>query len=365
MSNIRLKQVIKSKFARLLTSRVVFAVLMFGVFNTPFVANAGVFSFMSNFFGKTNSILEENGASNTQNMALLRAVVNYNPNSSIGGGGETVIVGNSALLSESGPSGTAVEIENRPNSDRIATYIVRKDDTLGQIAEMFGVSVGTIIWANDIRRGDLIREGQILSILPIDGIEYTIKEGDTLRKIVEKYKGDVKETSQYNDLSEDCILAVGDKIIIPGGVDALPTYSSKTIATKSKVRGTGGPEYKGYYIRPVMGGRISQGLHGYNAIDFAVPLGTPILASASGDVIISKDNGYWNGGYGNYIVIKHDNGTQTLYSHNSRNIVWAGYHVVQGQVIGYIGSTGRSTGPHVHFEVRGAKNPWEDGELSN
>ena len=91
-------------------------------------------------------------------------------------------------------------------------------------------------------------------------------------------------------------------------------------------------------------------------MDLAAPTGTPILASAIGEVIISRTG--WNGGYGNYVVIAHSNGTQTVYAHNSSNIVYAGQTVVQGQVIGYVGSTGRSTGAHLHFEVRGAKNPF-------
>ncbi|MCK4386582.1 MAG: M23 family metallopeptidase [Candidatus Pacebacteria bacterium] len=340
-----------------MAQKLVFAVLL-GFLLTPSVANAGVFSFVSGFFDDAEKIMTENCEGiNSQNMALLKAAVSYNSTSSIGGGTINIVKG-SFLSYETGPVGTMVNVEKKPNSYRIATYIVREGDTLGQIAKMFDVSTGTIIWANDIKRGDLIREGQILSILPINGIRHMVVKGETLQGLVKKYGGDVNEILQYNNLPNGYVLAIGAVIIIPDGEAPLPSYSSKTIAAKSKVRGTGGPEYAGYYIRPVVGGRISQGLHGYNAIDFAVPLGTPILAAASGDVIISKDNGYWNGGYGNYIVIKHNNGTQTLYSHNSKNIVWPGYHVVQGQVIGYIGSTGRSTGPHVHFEVRGAQNPW-------
>ena len=323
--------------------------------STPLTANAGVFSFIANFFHKVE-VLGENNIVNSQNMALLKAVTSFNPNPSIGGGGTTI--DGFALVAESGPTGTMANIEDQPNSDQIATYIVRKGDTLGQIAGMFGVSIGTIFWSNDIKSGDLIKEGQILSILPISGIKYTIKKGDTLASIVKKYKGDLRETRQYNAFSDDVILTVGDEVIIPGGEAPLPKINKGTTVHYNPPRGVGGPEYIGYYIRPIVGGRISQGLHGYNAIDFAAPSGNPILAAASGEVIISKANGYWNGGYGNYIVIKHNNGTQTLYSHNSRNIVWSGYYVVQGQVIGYVGSTGRSTGPHVHFEVRGAKNPF-------
>ncbi len=358
---------IKSRFYAFVTQKLAFAILLMSLI-TPSVANAGVFSFVANLFNDTEQIIIENYEEiNSQNMALLTATVSYNSTSSIGGGG--ISIDKSALLYESGPNGTNADIQTIPNSDKIATYIVRGGDTLGQIAEMFGVSVGTVIWANDIKQGDLIRKGQILSILPIDGIKHIVKTGDTLASIVKKYGGDLKETRQYNDLLDSDILVAGDEIMIPNGEAQLPVYT-KTLTIEEhirrsqvNVRGTGGPEYKGYYIRPIVGGRISQWLHGYNAIDFAAPMGTPILASAPGQVIISKDNGYWNGGYGNYVVIKHGNGTQTLYSHNSKNIVWQGQSVVQGQVIGYIGSTGRSTGPHVHFEVRGAKNPWENGDF--
>ena len=110
-------------------------------------------------------------------------------------------------------------------------------------------------------------------------------------------------------------------------------------------------------MRPIAGGHRSQGIHGHNGVDLAASVGTPIYASAAGTVIISKTGGY-NGGYGNYIVIRHDNGTQTLYAHNTENYVGVGETVSQGQTIGTVGSTGRSTGAHVHFEVRGAKNPF-------
>ena len=132
-----------------------------------------------------------------------------------------------------------------------------------------------------------------------------------------------------------------------------PAYA----AVRTPAAGTAS-EYAGYYLRPIVGGVRSQGIHGYNGIDIAAHVGTPILASASGDIIISKEGG-WNGGYGNYVVIRHANGTQTLYSHNSRNAVGIGEHVVQGQVIAYVGATGRTTGPHVHFEIRGGpRNPF-------
>ena len=110
--------------------------------------------------------------------------------------------------------------------------------------------------------------------------------------------------------------------------------------------------------RPVSGGYRSQCLHGHNAIDLAAPVGTSILASAGGTVIIAKTNGFWNGGYGNYVVISHGNGTQTLYAHMTKPTVSVGEKVQQGQKIGNIGMTGWTYGPHIHFEIRGAQNPF-------
>ena len=177
-----------------------------------------------------------------------------------------------------------------------------------------------------------------------------------MKSIAKKLGSDADEIIRFNDLPASGQLAEGQTIIVPNG-EIAPAPSTKPGSKSNPVHGANGPYYAGYYLRPVADGRKSQGLHGYNGVDLADSCGTPVMASASGDVIISREGG-WNGGYGNYVVISHSNGTQTLYSHLSSNIVSAGWHVVKGQVIGYIGSTGKSTGCHVHFEVRGAKNPF-------
>lgn len=318
----------------------------------PTPAHAGIFSFISGLLSSDVAAAVVSPAY-SQTATVLQAARNVDPNPAKGGG-DISIVGDSALLAETGPAGSLADIEEHPqNSGQISIYVVREGDSLSQIAKMFGVSSNTIIWANDIKRGSLIREGQTLVILPITGIQHTVEKGDTLKGIAKKYKGDVGDIIQYNGLSEDAPLAVGDTVTIPGGVGQTKTYSS----AGKVVRGTGGPSYSGYYLRPVTNAVRSQGLHGYNGIDLAAPVGTPVLASATGDMIVVRKSG-WNGGYGTYVVIRHDNGTQTLYSHMSSTIVYPGQHVVQGQVIGYVGNTGRSTGPHLHFEVRGARNPF-------
>jgi LysM repeat protein len=333
---------------------VVFSALIVGTLSTPGLAHAGVFSFVSGLFSSSKKVeIATTSAYNSQTIPVLRAALNIDPNPSKGGGA-IIIVDDEALLSEIGPSGTLAEIEERPaSSDEISIYVVREGDSLSQIAKMFNVSTNTIIWANDIKRGSFITPGQTLVILPITGVRHAVVKGETVKSITKKYGGDYEEILQYNDLTLESTIAVGDIIVVPDGEIATPSYTSAGHVVKGSVA----PSYSGYYIKPITAGRRSQGLHGYNAVDYAAPVGTPILASASGNVIISRGSG-WNGGYGKYVVIKHSNGTQTLYSHNSSNIVYSGQHVVQGQVIGYVGSTGRSTGPHVHFEIRGAKNPF-------
>ncbi len=318
------------------------------------VASAGVLSLFSDLFTEevASADVIKMSAHNSQNVPLLRAALNIDPNPAKGGG-DIAIVGGTALLSEEGPSGTMADIESA-HTGRISIYVVHEGDSLAGIAKMFGVSVNTIAWANDLKRGAALVPGQTLVILPISGVKHTVAKGDTLKSIAKKYQADLDEMLQFNGLAADVRLAVGDEIIVPDGEILAPARSSSGIA--AKVRGASGPEYLGYYGRPLVGGRKSQGLHGYNGVDLAAPVGTPILAAASGQVIVSRDYG-WNGGYGNYVVIQHDNGTQTLYAHNSSNIVYVGQHVFQGQVVGYVGSTGKSTGAHLHFEVRGAKNP--------
>lgn len=323
----------------------VFLLLILSFF--PNSLQAGFFSFFSDFINRVTFVNEREA--NSQNITLLQAILNptFNPAS---GGGDVIIIDDSALLPETGPSGDEYG-KLRPSSDQISLYVVREGDSLSQIAEMFNVSVNTIIWGNNLR-GLTIKPGQTLVILPVSGIRHTVKSGDTLAKIAGTYKGDLNEIVQYNNLSEDAALAVGSVVIIPDG----EAPQTATI-TSSSVFSTSYPHYEGYYIRPVKG-VLSQGLHGYNGVDLAAPSGTPIIASASGVIIISRDSG-WNGGYGDYVVIVHDNGTQTLYAHMSRVIAGVGQVVSQGEIIGYVGSTGRSTGSHLHFEVRGARNPFQ------
>ncbi|MES3031442.1 MAG: peptidoglycan DD-metalloendopeptidase family protein [Patescibacteria group bacterium] len=355
------KQTLKLSTSKEMAATAFFAILaIFITFSSPSTAHAGLFSFIEDWTADEASAktLGASPAINSQNMALLQAPINSNPNASATVFDDPVVSG-SAFVAEIGPAGTVAEVEERI-STQISLYTVRDGDTLSGIAQMFGVSVNTILWANDLPKGSAIKNGQTLVILPITGIRYTVKRGDTIKGIVLKYKANLEEVLEYNDLTVSSTIVVGDVIVIP---DAEPTAvpvsrlaTSRQPATTA--HDTNGPFYPGYYIRPITGGSKTQGLHGHNAIDIGAAIGTSIRASAEGTVISSISNGGYNGGYGNYVIISHDNGTQTLYAHNQKNFVKAGDRVEQGQLIAKVGNTGKSTGPHLHFEIRGAKNPF-------
>ena len=324
----------------------------------PFFAQASMLSFFASFFEKTAIPASAQSTSNlnSQTIQLLQPAVNIDPHPAKGGGDINVVDGE-ALLSESGPLGTQASVEEWPASSQISVYTVHSGDTLSGIAKMFGVSVNTIVWANDLPGGK-IKPGDILVILPITGIRHAVTKGETLASIAKKYKGDAEEIAQYNDLEVGASLALGDTIIIPDGEITAPPVVKKSSGPTAPLHGAGGPAITGYYSWPVIGGVLTQGLHGYNGIDIGAPIGTTIVAAAEGVVIVSKGGGGWNGGYGNYLVVQHDNGTQTLYAHASAILVSAGDRIAQGQAIGRIGMTGKATGPHLHFEVRGAANPF-------
>lgn len=287
-------------------------------------------------------------------MSLLEAVRNYDPSPNLDST-DITIVNDSAILANSTPN----KSENKVVSgDQISVYVVRKGDTLSAIAKMFDVSVNTIFWANDIPRGGGIKVGQKLVILPVSGIKYTVKKGDTMAKIAALYKSDADEIRSFNNIEEQEKLAVGDTIIIPNAVESEAPSANLKKGTKGYVP-PGNSSFvatDGYFIRPVPG-RKTQGIHGHNGIDFHADKGTSVIAAAAGAVVVSRNDG-WNGGYGRYIVITHSNGTQTLYAHLSGNVASEGQEVFQGQLIGYSGDTGKSFGPHLHFEIRGGRNPF-------
>ena len=250
--------------------------------------------------------------------------------------------------------GSLIEPNSAP-SEEITEYIVEPGDSLWQIAEKFGISLNTILWANNLSQYSKIQPGQKLIILPVSGVIHHIQAGDTVSGIAQKYKVKSDEIISFNNLSSEADIFIGDILIVPGGV--MPSLPSQQYVVPQV------PIASSYFICPIAPPcRITQGLHWYNAIDFShqgVSCGEPIYAAAGGQI---QKTGY-SKTLGNYVRILHLNGVVTLYGHLQNILVSSGQEVSQGQTIGLMGYSGYTipagpAGCHLHFEVRGAKNPF-------
>jgi murein DD-endopeptidase MepM/ murein hydrolase activator NlpD len=220
-------------------------------------------------------------------------------------------------------------IPDRPRLG-VITYTVQAGDTVQAIAASFNLDPTTIMWADASIEDapDLLRIGQTVTILPVDGVYHKVAEGDTLESIAEKYKvePDAIATCQYNQ-----------KPYVP---KVVTTYSG---SVPEGARGTGRFQW------PVLGS-ITQGYwYGHRAIDIGASTGSAVLAADGGFVSFA---GWTDVGYGYLVVIDHANGFATYYAHLNSFYVSTGQAVERGQVIGGVGTTGWSTGPHLHFEVR-------------
>ena len=240
---------------------------------------------------------------------------------------------------------------NDANND-ISEYEVVVGDTINSIAKKFNISTNTILWANDMTSNTALKVGVKLVILPVSGLSYKVKKGDTIGGLAARFKVSERDIVEFNK-TEDSKLIIGDKIIIPGAKLNPVSVTGKT-TTGSKV-GSGAAVG---LARPIAGGIKTQGIHGHNAVDIGAPVGTSVFAALDGVVTLVRGGNGWNGGYGNYIVIKHKSGVQTVYGHLNSIIIDQGQTVTRGQLIGKSGNTGDSSGPHLHFEVRGARNPF-------
>ena len=254
------------------------------------------------------------------------------------------------------PDITATDITPKLR-DSIITYVVQEGDTISEIAENFNLSTNTILWENNIGPRNFIKPGQELVILPVTGATHTIKRGDTLNAIASRYKakpGDILEVNKLADASE---LKIGSKVVIPDGIPPAPVIPISYSSGLADIRSIFKPAkpIAGKLNWPTTAKRITQYFKGWrhSGLDIGAKRNQPIYAADDGVVATSR----WNkGGYGYYIIIDHGNGFHTLYAHNNENYVKKGARVKKGEIIAAIGSTGRSTGPHLHFEVRVSGN---------
>jgi len=254
-----------------------------------------------------------------------------------------VLVERASLLND---ASTASNIEELRNG--LLSYRADEGDNLSAIAAQFGISVNTIIWANDINDSSLIKPDQELVILPVSGVLHIVEDGETLDSIADSYGVELSEIATFNNSK----VAVGDTVIVPHAKPA-----SARVATYG---GSNLPNLSGYFISPVANGWNWGTLHDGDAVDISAACGTPIVAAADGLVISVGSASNWNSGYGGFIRLEHANGTKTFYAHNRANLVSVGDRVSEGETIANLGNTGRvygATGCHVHFGVTGAQNP--------
>ncbi|MFH1946665.1 MAG: M23 family metallopeptidase [Candidatus Magasanikbacteria bacterium] len=295
------------------------------------------------------------GAVSTQpgSSALSENLASQTEITSIGTGG--MAVNKPTIITGATTPGTPVST----GRNEAITYTVQPGDTIGAIAEKHDVSVVTILWANDLSIRSYIRPGDDLKILPVSGLIHKVTKGDTLSKIAKLYDSEIDDIVKYNKLKDDgSDIITGEELMIPGGAKPQPisTYTPPTqkYTQLSDVAApppsVAAPAGSGY-LWPTSVRYISQ-YYGWRhtGLDIAGPVGTPLYASKSGKVIMSQCG--YNGGYGCYIIIDHGGGIHTLYAHASQLYVGYGEQVVQGETIATMGSTGISTGPHIHFEVR-------------
>jgi LysM repeat protein len=242
--------------------------------------------------------------------------------------------------------------------EKIVYYEVMPGDTVSTIAQQFDISVNTVLWENNLNAYSLIRPGDKLAILPMSGITHKVAKGDTLSSISKTYDIDQKDIMEANQISDPSQISVSEILLIPGGKKQ--SYASSQAKTTSgyniikdiivnQISKPKSATPTGNKMQwPTVGSRITQYYSWrHAAIDIANKTGTPIYAADAGTVEYVG----WGSGYGNEIIINHGGGKKTRYAHLSKFYCKTGDKVSKGETIGAMGSTGWSTGPHLHFEV--------------
>ncbi len=253
-----------------------------------------------------------------------------------------------------GTGDTKTFISEKPRSE-VIEYEVENGDTLSGIARKFGISTDTIKWANDISNENQLKPGQTLKILPVSGVTHIVKSGDTLDSVAKKYSANAQAIVDFpfNGVPDDFSLKVGQVLVIPDGVPPEVKAPKPRPQPQYLAQGPGSPvfsaPYGAQFIWPAAGS-ITQYFAWYHpGIDIANRAAPGIAATDGGVVLVA---GWPDGmGYGNRVVLDHGNGYSSLYAHLSNIYVSVGQTVSRGQLIGQMGSTGRSTGTHLHLEI--------------
>jgi LysM repeat protein len=261
-------------------------------------------------------------------------------------------------------------IPERPRSEFVE-YTAVSGDTIDSIARRYGLRSETLAWCNDRRIVFVLRPGDVLRIPPVDGACHLVlgTRQETIARLAEQYKVPVQQLinspyANFFDMSPDTVLPGGLNVFIPGGEGPLiawnppsevETDAQGNIRTVSFAKGLAGscgavePGGGAAWGNPLPNGTWVRGFTvGHTGIDLSAPIGTPIYAANSGPVLFS---GFSSWGYGETVVLAHGP-FSTLYAHMSQRNARCGQFINVGQVVGLVGSTGNSSGPHLHFEIR-------------
>ncbi len=244
-------------------------------------------------------------------------------------------------------------ITKRPRKE-IVTHMVGPGDTISSIAYEYDISVNTVLWENNLYSWSVIRPGDKITILPFSGLIHKVIKGDTLKSISIKYDSENSKILEANKLANASYLQIGQKLLIPNGTKTR-TVASPSVkvytgfsAVKSVVTKEGKTTSGNKMLWPTPGHRITQYYSWrHHGLDIGDKTGTPLYAADTGTI----EKIGWGRGYGNNIVIDHGGGKKTRYAHLSKFKVKKGQKIRRGEVIGFMGNTGWSTGPHLHFEV--------------
>lgn len=240
----------------------------------------------------------------------------------------------------------------------VVEHVVAEGETVAGIAQHYGLRPETILWENNLTQTSTIKPGDSLRILPVDGVMHKVQRGETIYSIGKKYGLDGSQVQMIVDYpfneflnDETFELVVGQNLMVPEGIKPNQQLSSPTRPSFGQITPDAGTiSATGAFIWPASGGITQSYSFFHKAIDIANRAGGPILAADAGVVTIAG----WpdNYGYGNRVQIDHGNGYSTLYGHMSVIQVLVGQRVRRGDVLGQMGNTGRSTGTHLHFEIR-------------
>jgi len=267
------------------------------------------------------------------------------------------LVAGASTVADSGVISSAITpltvISDKPR-DNIVDYEVKSGDTIAIIAQKFGVSENTILWENDLKSSSPLKAGDKIRVLPLSGVAHKVVGGDTIYSIAKTYQANAQAILDFpfNDVGDDFQLKAGQTLIIPDGAPPekpkpVPTQYLAQSQQNITIQNLGSAQF----MWPATAfQQISQYFSWYHpGIDIANLSGGPIRAADSGTVTLAG----WpdNQGYGSRVILDHGNGFTSLYAHLAAVYVGAGQRVSKGDVIGMMGSTGRSTGTHLHFEI--------------